>query len=233
MTRARPCIVFKPALTVGRLGERRFWTGIVAGVLFGASFFTASLMVGHAAVPALLGDPEAYAESFRQINDVAERMGGERPLPEPKVLTLDRPELPSWFETFWAGLSAALGQAVTLSVWFHRPSARRHRLHLRGSVASGLLWVGGASVLITLWDGHLSVLGRANFFAAAFGRQTAVDPLLELYPFGIAAGGLVVLIAHEPWRGIQHVFRCGRWVAASVTATLAFGGLLYLAGLAI
>ncbi|MEM6286204.1 MAG: hypothetical protein AAF845_03515 [Bacteroidota bacterium] len=225
--------MFKPALTVGRLGERRFWVGIVAGVLFGASFYGASVVTGRASVIANLGDPARGAERFRLMNDASEARTGERPYPELKVASPAPPEVSRWFAPFWAGLSAALGQAIMLFVWLHRPSLTGKQLYLRPSSAAAFVWICGALFVGSLGEWDTAILGRGNYLAVAYGRETAPDPLVPMWPYGIASGALVLLLALEPWRAVQRVFRCGRWVTASVLTTLAFGGLLHVVGQAL
>ena len=186
---------------------RRLVVGVLAGVAFAASFYSASLAVARAGLPALLGSPEAHVEELQRHNATWQGTDGFRPRSVPVVVAQPAIETPAWAGPAWAALAASLGQAVALSVWFVRPGSSRRA---RGGAATGLMWVGLVPlVVVPLWDSYASLVARRRYWAAAFGEPVGPDPFAPVLPFGAAAGLFAVAVALAPWRGVQLAYAGG------------------------
>ena len=155
----------------------------------------------------------------------------------PVIVTESEPKAPGWTEPFWAGVAAAFGQATALGFLFWRPARRslrrltRHRLHVQGGIATGLMW--GAVVplvFVELWFDYSVLVAGEIRMATAFGQPAPVDPFLSTWPFGASGALLVLLLALEPWRGIQRRYRCGYWPAVGVLAVVGYAAALYGVG---
>ena len=229
---ARPPI--RRYLPVNELGATRVVVGAVAGLAFAASFYAASLTVAVGSGPVLQNDPASYVDRVRQRNELR---SVEDQVPVPVILTDAVPETPGWAAPLWAGLSAAFGQSITLSVWFFRLKRRgglrpqRSVLHARGGIATGLMWIGVVPlVLVKFWLIYVVLVAGGNAWLAAFGEPVPRDPFLSIWPYGAALGLLVVLVTLEPWRGLQLDYRCSRWPALGLAVTTVLGAALYTLG---
>lgn len=226
----------RPELSFRARGARRLIIGVVVGVAFASSFYFASLAVSRATFAIVRNQPEAEIARIHAHNEFAQ--AHDIPLRQPPtIIGPAEAEIPAWVEPFWAGLAAVFGQAIALSFWLVRPqvpwSLRRKRagLHARSSAATGLMWIGLVPlVLVKLWFVYLVLVYGGNVWASAFGGPITADPLVPFVPFGLSAALLVVILALEPWRGIQLVYRCRWWPAVSVLFTLALGVLLFVVG---
>ena len=156
--------------------------------------------------------------------------------PVPTIVGPSKAAAPAWFGLFWAGLAAVFGQALALSVWFHRPAsptirARRTRLRVLGGLATGQMWIWLVLlVLVEFWFDYALLIYGGNVWASAFGLPQEPDPFVPFIPFGAFSLVLVGLLAVEPWRGLQLAFRCRWWPVAGVATTAAFGTVLYVVG---
>lgn len=216
---------FKPPLSARAVGAQRLVVGAVAGVAFAATFHAAGVAVATVGLPAFVGDPAAFADEMRAMFEGAPR---PPPFPIPTVVARPAIQVPGWAEPVWAGVAAALGQAVALAVWFSRPGTSRRA---RGGAATGLMWVWlGPLVLVPLWDSYVSLVVRLRYWDEAFGRAVGPDPFVPVYPFGVVAALVVVVVATAPWQGVQLAYRCGWWPTVSLAVTLALGAALFVVG---
>ena len=171
-----------------------------------------------------------------QQNNVHARALGWPERPVPTVVGPAEAAAPAWFGPFWAGLAAVFGQALVLSVWFHQPvaptvRARRARRRVLGGLATGRMWIWLALlVFVELWFDYALLVYGGNVWASAFGLPQEPDPFVPFFPFGAFALVLVGFLTLEPWRGLQLAFRCRWWPAVGVSATVAFGSVLYAVG---
>ena len=221
-------------LPVRELGVTRVVVGAVAGLVFAASFYAASVAVAVGSGPVLQNDPASYVDRVRQRNEF--RSAEER-VPVPVIVADVEPETPGWAAPLWAGLSAAFGQSIALSVWFFRPRPwkglrpRRSVLHARGGIATGLMWIGVVPlVLVKFWLIYVVLVAGGIAWLAALGEPVPRDPFLSVWPYGAALGLLVVLVTLEPWRGLQLDYRCNRWPALGLAVTTVLGAALYTLG---
>ena len=205
--------------------------GVIAGAVFAVTFHLASVGVARVGLPTFLGDPASQAEYVRQQNEFWADDPRFEPYPVPEVVAVPTAQIPKWFEPFWAGLAAVMGQAVALSVWFIRPARGSALRHARGGAATGLMWVGLIPLIFgKLWLIYAILVTRGNYWATAYGEPGGFDPLVPLFPFGAAGGLLVLVVALEPWRGPQFAYRCGWLPTISVALTLTFGVVLFALG---
>lgn len=226
----------KRPLSVLVIGKARFWTGLVLGALFAAFLYAAGLLTVRLAYPAITAGPEAHVARLEYYNNSLDREGRRRYPPPPVIVAEARAETPAWAEPFWAGLAAALGQAVSIAAWFWTPGRRRavrprRERHVRSSIATGLMWVGiMPMVLGKIWFSYVELVSKGAAWAAAFGEPPPVDPILPGYPLGADSALLVVVLIVEPWRGLQMAYRCGWWPVMAAGGVLVIAAALYAAG---
>ena len=215
--------------------------GIAAGIGYAATFYLASSTFASVTAEVLIAlvtegtaSPDAYnAWLFAECERMSVEFGIDQRCPRELLPTNDAwPPLMdfSWAVPIWAGLSAAMGQAVALAVWVIRPRRAQpvRARYLRSGAATGLMWNGLVPLMWgKIWLISAVLVYRANFSAAAAGYATGSDPFTGFAPW---AALLVLLLALEPWRGLQRAYRCGWWPLAGLAATLALGAALYAAG---
>ena len=202
--------------------------GAAAGAAFALSFHLAFLGTARAAVPIFEDGPTRYVERWSQPHN--RRSGREAPA----LVGPAEAEEPRWMEPFWAGLSAALGQAVALAVWFAGgPPTRtigdvRLRRRRRYAVTQSLMWVGlGPLVFVKLGELYVAVPYDMAIWASALGRPPFEDPFAFLGP---AAALAILFLALEPWRGLALAYRCRWWPALGVASAAAVGAALFAVG---
>ena len=205
--------------------------GIVAGLAFAAGFYTAGVSTGRVTAAINGAGAESRLMWNQEYNDQLRDEGRPPRYPVPVVTDPEPIPAPRWADPMWAGLSAALGHAFALAVWFVRPA-----LHAAVVPAGGPCSVPPLGdvvgivplVLIKLWMVYAFVLHPVNVYATMYDEPFVPDPIS---PFGPAlAAGLVVVLALEPWRGVRLAYRCGWWPALGVLAVLASSAALYIAG---
>lgn len=226
-------IQLKPRLSVSKIGKRRFWIGILAGFCFASSFHLASVTFARAAFELHSVWPEMHVERIRANNDWRREQGGPL-LPEPQIVGPLEADTPKWFEPFWALLSAVFGQAIALSIWFWRPisvgSALQRNARKKGrSVVNHLMWVGAVPLLVGyIWYVHIVLVYAGNVSASAFGRPIVDDPLVPLFPFGVSAFLLVLIVALAPWQSLRRAYKCQSWTPRAILLTFLSGIVLFL-----
>ena len=209
-------------MSVHAVGARRFVIGIVAGILFALGFYAAGITAGRATMQINKAGAESRVWWNQEYNDQLRAAGRPPRYPVPTVAEPEAVPVPRWAAPLWAGLAAALGQAVALSVWFVRPAQpgilhrRARRRGILGATA-GAMWVGLIPLLlIKFWMVYAFVLYPVNISATFYGEPYVADPLEPLGP--ALAVGLVAVLALEPWRGVRLGYRSGRWPVLGVLA---------------
>ena len=227
----------KPTLSVRALGTKRFAVGILAGILFAFGFHAAGVAVGRGTIAVNAVGAEGRIWWNQEYNDQLRAAGQPPRYPPPTVTNPDPVPVPGWAEPLWAGLAAALGQALALAVWFiwpTRPGLRERRARRRGllGATAGAMWIGLIPlVLIKLWIVYAFVLLPVSIYATFYGEPFVTDPLA---PFGPAfAVVLVATLALEPWRGVRLGYRSGWWPALGLLAVAVGTAALYGLGRAI
>ncbi len=227
----------KPTLSVRALGTKRFAVGILAGILFAFGFHAAGVAVGRGTIAVNAVGAEGRIWWNQGYNDQLRAAGQPPRYPPPTVTDPDPVPVPEWAEPLWAGLAAALGQALTLTAWFVRPTrpgVRERRARRRGwlGATAGAMWIGLVPhLLVKFWIVYAFVLLPVNISATFYGEPFFPDPL---EPFGPAfAVALVATLALEPWRGVRLGYRSGWWPAFGLLAVSICAAALYGLGRAL
>lgn len=224
----------KPTLSIRTLGTRRFVVGLVAGFLFSVSFFAVGVTAGRSTLSVNRSLAESRVWRNLEYNEQLRAAGQPPRFSAPTVAAPEPVSVPRWAEPLWAGLAAALGQAVALSVWFvgpARPGLQRRRARRRGllGATAGAMWVGLVPlVVIKLWTAYAFVLYPLNISATFYAEPFVADPLEPLGP--ALSVVLVAVLALEPWRGVRLGYRSGWWPAFGVLAVAGGTVALYVLG---
>ena len=210
----------RPVLSASDVGWRRLALGAFAGVAFALTFHLAFLGVTQVAVPIFETYSPTYVERWREPPDL---------VPGPAEA-----EEPWWVEPFWAGLSAALGQAVAVAVWFAGGLAapairdRRRQRRRRYAVSQSLVWVGLAPlVFVKLGELYVAIPYHGAIWMSSLRRPPFEDPFAFLGPTAALA---VLFLALEPWRGLALAYRCRWWPMLGVVCVVAGGAALFAIG---
>ena len=210
----------RPILNASEVGRRRLALGAFAGAAFALTFHLAFLGVTRVSVPIFEAYSPTQVERWREPSGLA---------PGPAEA-----EEPGWVEPFWAGLSAALGQAVAVAVWFvgGHPARtvrdRRHQLRRRYALTQSLMWVGLAPlVFVKLGELYVAVPYHGAIWASSLRRPPFEDPFAFLGPTAALA---VLFLALEPWRGLALAYRCRWWPVLGVASVAAGGAALFAVG---
>ena len=226
MDRLSRLLQVRPALTTEAVGRWRLASGVGVGVAFALTFYLAFLGIAHAYVLAIDASPVEYV--VRMEDPVNRRPSRDVPV----LVGPTTASVPPWMEPFWAGLSAAIGQCVAVTIWLtggrigESRKLRRRRHYAR---VQAVMWVGLAPlVFVKLGELYLGVWYQGAVSASAFGKPPAEDPFGFL---GIASVLAVLFLALEPWRGLALAYRCRWGPAAGAVSVFVLGAFLYSVGL--
>lgn len=204
--------MIRPVLSIHAIGKSRFWTGIGIGVFFALGFYLFFAGLREIMTLIMLGLGEEHPVFGRQMMlDVYNPLGFS-------------PALRYGHNLFYAGMAAALGQVLMLTIWTTHRGIKEHRssrLHRLWTRSSSFFTLGLVPYVLlkyaqTYW---------LYFYLASY--STNYEPEIDLvHDYKGLLMLFVVWLLLEAWRPMRLTYRCGQWMLWSLVLTTLVAVLL-------